>query len=128
MYIKNDVLKSCISGAVRFDEIDGFLFPRRFTKRQADYVAENDFLCPMSKMSAGMTLEFFSDTESVSFDAVFMAATRSYYCFDIYIDDILEFHFAKDGVKYGTEEHMEFKPKSGKKKLQYIFRVCSKRE
>lgn len=121
MQIKNDVLKSCISGAVRFDEADGYLLPRRFTKRQADYVAGNDFLCPMSKMSAGIVTEFFSNTESVSFDAVFMASTRSYYCFDIYVDDILEFHFAKDNTKFGTEKHIEFKLKSGNKKISIYF-------
>ena len=65
MVIKNNDLKKYITGAVRFEECDGFLFPRRFTKLQADYYANDDFLNPRSKMSAGVVLEFITDTQKI---------------------------------------------------------------
>ena len=40
-------------------------FSRRFTKNQAEYIANNDFLNPRSKMSAGVVLEFITDTQKI---------------------------------------------------------------
>lgn len=81
MVIKNNDLKNYIAGAVRFEECDGFLLPQRFTKNQADYIANNDFLKTRSKMTAGVVLEFITDTQKIAFDAIFLETSRNYYSF-----------------------------------------------
>lgn len=121
MFIKNEDLKNYISGAVRFDENGGFLFPRRFTKHQSDYVAKNSFLYPRSKMTAGVTLEFYSTTQKISFDAIFLETSRNYYSFDIYVDGVVWQSLSKGDVKIGSQEHLEFKLEEGNKKIQIYF-------
>lgn len=121
MIIKNDEIKKYISGAVCFDEKDDFLFPRRFTKKQLDYISDNDFLFPRSKMTAGVVLEFCGNTRNISFDAIFLETSRNYYSFDIYVDGIQQLRFAKSNVKIGSNEHIAFKLADGKKKVQIYF-------
>ena len=121
MVIKNNTLKNHITGAVRFEERDGFLLPRRFTRKQADYIVKNDFLAPRSKMSAGVVLEFITDTNSIAFDAIFLETSRNYYSFTVYIDDILEHNFSEENVESGRQVHIEFELENGMKKVQIYF-------
>lgn len=121
MVIKNNTLKNHITGAVRFEERDGFLLPRRFTRKQADYIVKNDFLAPRSKMSAGVVLEFITDTNSIAFDAIFLETSRNYYSFTVYIDDILEHNFSEENVESGRQVNIEFELENVMKKVQIYF-------
>lgn len=121
MVIKNNDLRNYMTGAVRFEDCDGFLFPRRFTKNQADYIANNDFLNPRSKMSAGVVLEFITDTQKIDFDAIFLETSRNYYSFCVYINDILERSFSEENVETGRQVRIEFELKKGVKKVQIYF-------
>ncbi len=121
MIIQNYTLENYITGAVRFEEINGFLFPRRFTEKQSTYVAKNDFLNPRSKMTASVVLEFISDTKKIEFDAIFLETSRNYYSFDIYVDSIMKYSFSKENVRAGTEENFKIDFVAGKKKIQIYF-------
>lgn len=122
MIISNDELKKYIFGVVRFDEFKGFIIPRRFTKKQFDYLKDYDDLFTRSKMTASVVIEFFSNTKSVSFDAVFLAAGQRSYCdFDIYVNDILTQSFSGKNVENGSQRRIEFTLAEGKKKIQIYF-------
>ena len=122
MVITNDKLEKFISGAVRFENSDGYLFPKRFTKAQSERLADNDFLYKRSKATAGMVLGFCTDTLKLSFDAVlYEASSKHIYAFDVYVDDVLRFHFSEDGIEDGAQRHIEFELGEGSKKIRIYF-------
>ena len=58
MVITNDKLEKFISGAVRFENSDGYLFPKRFTKAQSERLADNDFCINAVKRLPAWCLDF----------------------------------------------------------------------
>lgn len=72
-------------------------------------------------MSAGIILEFNTNTQKIAFDAIFLETSRNYYSFDVYVDGFMVYNFAKENIKYGTEEHFEIELKCGEKHVQIYF-------
>lgn len=121
MIIQNNNLEQFIRGCVRCDERNGYLFPIRFTQSQSEHFSKSDFLYPRSKMTAGVRLEFYTNTQKISFDAILMDTSRNYYSFDVYVDGILSFNFSKENAVPNTEINISFELKEGFKKVQIYF-------
>ena len=119
--IDNKSLSNFIYGAVRFERIDGYLFPRRFTKKQSENLKDNEFLDVRSRYSASITLDFKTDSQKISFEAYFLFSTRDYFAFDIYINESLEYHFSGNGCKFGDKKQIEFNLPSGINRVKIYF-------
>lgn len=124
MNISNKKLKELVNGAIRFEENDGWLLPHRFTKKIVDYYEiEDQSHYKRAKASAGMTLDFTTNSEAVSFDArIFSASSRKNYSFDVYVDGKMEYHFANHDVEQ-DETNISFELKSGTKRVT-IYLPC----
>ena len=72
-------LTNFFKGVVRFEKIDGYLFPRRFTQQQSKYLETNNFLNIRSKLTASVILEFETNTRKILFDAILLSTSRDYY-------------------------------------------------
>lgn len=95
MKLTNEQLLNYLSGYVLFEEKEGYIFPKRFTKKQSDVAVSRDFH-PKENATAGMFIEFISDASEIKFD-YFACAGSSKDCFNI---DVLE-----DGVNTFNYHH-----------------------
>ena len=70
MKLTNAELSSITSGAVRFEETeDGYLYPHQYTPSQIEYFkGVNTFWYERSTASNARTIEFVTDSKSISFD------------------------------------------------------------
>ena len=123
MIIPNNELKQYFFGAVRFEESEGFLFPRRFTEKQSEYTLHDENLTVKAKCSAGVTIEFETDAERISFDTLLLNSSRFYYSVDIWVDGSLAFAFSEANVPFGTQKRVDFSMKKGVKKVA-IYLPC----
>lgn len=78
------IFKKCIS--VRKTE-DGYYLPMRFTKSQEERYDRIEWT-PYQRCSAGVTMEFITDAEEISFDYKIGAKFFSVFCFDVFEDGI----------------------------------------
>ncbi|MBE7033715.1 MAG: SGNH/GDSL hydrolase family protein [Ruminococcaceae bacterium] len=117
-------LKTALYGAVDIKEKDGYLCPRRFTDRQFEhFVKTENYIHKLWKgrSSAGMELDFYTDSDFVEFEAFcFRAATPKEFFFDIYVDG----EFYRD-VEILIDEEGEIKAycklPSGEKRVTVYF-------
>lgn len=112
--LSNEELKKYICGAVYYDERDG-LIPYRFTKEKLDSATDSARKIRNST-GTGIKIEFYSDTEEVSFNYTafvkFVSGIYKLYFFDVYADDALVLHQGEKDVcedRTGTI-HVRFKP------------------
>ena len=101
MKLTFDQIKSVLFGAVRTEVKDGKLFLYRFTEAQTEaYKGYKEDFYIKSFASAGMRLEFVTDSQSLSFSAdMKKASSRTWYSFDLYVDGAL--------IKNKKGEHSE---------------------
>lgn len=124
--LSNAELKKYICGAVYYDERDG-LIPYRFTKEQMDATDE-----PARKIrhstGAGIKIEFYSDTEELSFNYTafvkFVSGLYKLYYFDVYADDVLVLHQGEKDLCEDRCGAVHVKFKSGDKKIT-VYLPCS---
>ena len=121
MKIDNKTLSEFICGAVRFETIDGYLFPRRFTEKQSENLRKNEFLDVRSRYSASIMLDFETDSRKISFEAYFLFSTRECFSFDVYINEVLEYHFSGNGCKFGDKRKIEFNLPGGTNRVRIYF-------
>ena len=87
-------------GALRITEEDGAISFDRFTEGQLDYYeATNEGYYTRANHSASILLDFFTDSEKLSFDykVTHHAKVESYY-FDVYENDMMILHSGHDTV------------------------------
>ena len=115
----NTELKKYICGAVYYDERDG-LIPYRFTKEKMDSTDD-----PARKIrhstGTGIKIEFYSDTEELSFQYTafieFVSGIYQHYFFDVYVDDKLVLHQGEKDVLADRGGIITSKFKPGNKKI-----------
>ncbi len=95
MKLTNEQLLNHLFGYVLFEEKEGYIFPKRFTKKQRDVAVSRDFH-PKENATAGMFIEFITDASEIKFD-YFACPGSSKDCFNI---DVLE-----DGVNTFNYHH-----------------------
>jgi len=118
-FLSNEELKKYICGAVYFDENDG-LIPYRFTKEKLDAATD-----PARKIrqstGTGIKIEFYSDTEELSFNYTafikFVSGIYKLYFFDVYADDVLVLHQGEKDVDEDRSGAVNVKFKAGNKKI-----------
>ena len=97
MKLTTEQIKSILTGAIRFEESELGLCPRRFNERQPLPYCERYAL--HTRASAGVRLSFITD--SSSFEMTYFARTVSsqYFCyFDVFLDGKEVMHFGHDNV------------------------------
>lgn len=118
-FLSNEELKKYICGAVYFDENDG-LIPYRFTKEKLDAATD-----PARKIrqstGTGIKIEFYSDTEELSFNYTafikFVSGIYKLYFFDVYADDVLVLHQGEKDVDEDRRGTVNVKFKAGNKRI-----------
>ena len=85
MILSNAELLDHLYGYIRFEEAEGYIFPKRFTKKQRDIVVSRKF-SPKQNATSSMFIEFFTDANEISFD-FFICPGSTKECFNI---DVLE--------------------------------------
>lgn len=87
-----DILK-IFKGAVRVDKNGGVYTPYRLTNAQLERYAKKP-LCPFSKASAGIKMEFITDRDEISFGYLYKCVWTHFDgnvpTFDIYADGVLQ--------------------------------------
>ena len=94
MKLDFDTIRSAVCGAARIEERDGKLYPCRFTKSQSEayQVYSADFYMK-SKASAGIRLEFYTDSKTLSLSGeAFPGSSRAFFGFDVYSNGALVCH------------------------------------
>lgn len=81
MILSNAEFLDHLYGYIRFEEAEGYIFPKRFTKKQTDVVISRKF-APKQDATSSMFIEFFTDANEISFD-FFICPGSSKECFNI---------------------------------------------
>lgn len=103
-----------LHGCIRFEEKDGYAFPRRFTEKQDRILADRGFI-PHSKASAGMRIEFLSRGGKMSFDLFFAPGAGSdFSCIALYDNGFCVKRMFESKTDF--ERHFEFELKQGEKR------------
>ena len=117
--LNNEELKKYICGAVHFDEKDG-LIPYRFTKEKMAS-ADDPARKIRHSTGTGIKIEFYSDTEELSFNYTafieFVSGIYKQYFFDIYADGNLVLHQGEKEVSEDRSGTINVKFKQGNKKI-----------
>ena len=120
MKIENNELKKALFGAFRTDEKNGALRMYRFTEKQVEYFEETEnyiHKAMKSRATAGMTFDFYTDSEMIGIEATGTRASGQSYCYiDVYVDGEISGHFGfvdREPKKYSFS--MELKP--GRKRV-----------
>ena len=117
--LSNEELKKHICGAVYFDETDGIV-PYRFTKAKME--SATDAARRIRQVTGtGIKIEFYSDTEELSFNYTafveFVSGIYKLYFFDIYADDVLVLHQGEKDVCEDRNGSVNVKFKPGNKRI-----------
>lgn len=93
-------IRTMTHGALSVTEEEGVFSFHRFTDYQADlYQPFNSFRGKVPATS-GIRLEFFTDSAKFSFDyRTNIASSRTFYYFDVFVDDVMVQHFGHDKIK-----------------------------
>lgn len=104
-----------VQGCLRYEEKDGFLFPRRFTKKQDEILERRGFV-PHPKASAGMRIEFYSCGGPMSLDMFFTlgAGGGAFTSMALYDNGFCVKRFFWNETDF--EFHFDFKLEQGKKR------------
>ncbi len=110
MLFSFEEIKKITTGAIRFEEKDGYLHFSRFTKKQEEYNTERGQDIKNSATSS-MTFSFHTDASRISFDyKIFDGSSRKFYGIDAVVDGVLVESICEDTVD--TEGHFEFSLKN----------------
>ena len=124
--LSNEELKKHICGAVYFDETDGIV-PYRFTKAKMESATDAARRIRQAT-GTGIKIEFYSDTEVLSFNYTafveFVSGIYQLYYFDVYADDVLVLHQGEKNVCEDRNGTVNVKFKSGDKKIT-VYLPCS---
>ena len=108
-----------LHGYLRFEEKNGFAFPRRFTEKQDRILADRGFV-PHSKASAGMRIEFLSHGGKMSLDLFFEAGAGSEFsCIALYDNGFCVKRMFEPKTDF--EMHFEFDLKQSKKRKVALY-------
>ncbi len=130
MKLDYDTIKSVTMGAVRITDDNCFKFYRFTEEQENQYKKYHNDLLYKTYSTAGVVIEFVTDTHNLYIDADFeMGSSRTYYAFDILCDnEIIESisNFNKRDNLLGMEFSLDnikknIVLKEGKKTLKIVF-------
>lgn len=112
MILSFDDIRSILHGAVRCCEKDGILYAYRFTEEQmAAYEKYNDDFFKKTKATAGVRLEFYTNSQALRIKGqVLRASSRDFFGFDFSVNGALVCH--KHGY-FGEDITYDFEVKLG---------------
>ena len=97
MRLTTEQIQSILTGAVRFEETDKGLCPRRFNERQPLPYCER--YASHTRASAAVRLEFITDSDTFELSYFSRTVSSQYFCFfDVFVDDAPAKHFGHDNV------------------------------
>ncbi len=112
MILCEQQLKSAFHGARQFFSENGETYVSRFTEQQVAYYKEKlEEYYYKSFATASVTLRFVTDADALSFDyRLKKIASRTYYAFDLYVDDVMIDHkaFETEENATGASGHVDF--------------------
>lgn len=117
-------IKDLVHGAVRVEEGDGLISFFRFTKEQQElYKSTSTDFYIKSFASAGISLEFYTDSKELSFSVVVgRGSSRTYFTHSVFADDL---KIGELSGNIGTGENLTFSKsfnlKGGMKKIKIQF-------
>ena len=118
MVIGFEEIKKVLSGAVETIEKDGYLTPRRFTSDQLRHMASDERWISRAKAAAGIMLDFYTDSTTLSFEAVLPANP----CFfDVYVDGFMRYHSGKKSTASAAHSCFSYVFAPGKKRITVYF-------
>ena len=109
-------LKGMLHGVLGFEEAEGYLIPRRFTKEQIEAVSYSDFFVARTHCTASITLELITEATELSFAYKFFMRTGVRSTFEVYTDGFLT-HLVGDDT-LADEGTLTFSFKEGKKRIE----------
>lgn len=109
-------LKKLFHGCLRFEKTDGYLRPRRFTEEQMEYLKIDDYWHERSFGAASITLNFYTDAESFSFDYKLFTKTAIKSTVEVYQDGFLTGIVKTDDL--AEEGTLSFDLKKGLKNVE----------
>ncbi len=93
MILSNEELLQHLYGYIRIEEIEGYIFPKRVTKKQEEIIASRGF-SPRQESTSSMFIEFVTDADNISFDYVYcMGSSKDCFGIDVLIDGINTFSY-----------------------------------
>ena len=121
MKLNSKELSQITYGALDVLEDEDYISFERFTKQQKEYYREtNEGFYKKSPHSASMLMDFKTDSESLSFSyKTAFRATRAWYYFDIYEDDMMILHHGEDlGDRLEGDGEIKIKLGHGMKRVR----------
>ena len=113
---------SVFQHCVGVHEVDGFLQPVRFSDDRLEYYRHNRPECCYSQCTVGVSMEFFTDAEEISFDYRMTTVFYPVEVFDIYENDLFMCSAKQpDGALEGTVTYR--KVNSGRTKITIYFPI-----
>lgn len=98
MQLSNNELLEYLSGYVRLEEKDGYIFPKRVTEKQNEIISSRSFF-PRQESTSSMFIEFTTDADKISFDYfVCPGSSKEYYSIDVLENGINTFNFHNETV------------------------------
>lgn len=96
MVLTNEQLLNYLSYYVFCEEKNGYIFPKRFTKKQIEIANERGF-SPRPNACASMFFEFMTDATEIKFDYfVFKGSSKEYFSLDVLENGIHTFNYNND--------------------------------
>lgn len=121
MKLSGKTLKRLVKGAVYFEISKGYLFCSRYSKKQIDYMAREEYDWGWrwrATFSGGIRLEFITDSENISFDYLASDMHERSNTVDLYVDGVL-----KSVYKIGDrlKGKIQYSLPSGEKKITIYY-------
>lgn len=89
MTISNNILKNFIFGACNFKEPDGYLTFNRYTDEQIAFYKFSEFYHTRANHSTGITIEFESEANELSFEYKSDFISSDSYTIDVYVNGMV---------------------------------------
>ena len=119
MLLTTEQVKRFAHGYLHLTEEDGWLFFHRYTPVQEQYYLRPEHVrCPYD--TTGVRLECTTDATELSFTYRYTNGTIPYYCFDLYVDGVLNTALGRrwdSADPYTEERRLAFTLPKGTKKL-----------
>ena len=109
-------IKKLFHGVLGFEETEGYLVARRFTREQMDAVSYNDFFLERTRCQASVTIELCTEATEISFGYRFLMRSGVLSSFEVYTNGRLTHFYYDDTLADEGELSLSFD--EGKKRIE----------
>lgn len=118
MILKLNDVKEITSGAVSIGEEDGYFTFERFNKAEKEAYSYNIDYYKKTVATAGVKLDFYTDSEFLYFNYRTIRASSKHYCFfDIYINGIFVHSEGDMDARHGITDSFKFELPKGENRI-----------